>query len=97
MPARPATEADLMSLETMIHAEDPFILRQLSANRGKASVVFRLKVGDRVELVRVTKEQIREIEMRPEVIERGGGKGAGKGREYLPTPAGPPRALGPRP
>ena len=97
MPARPATEADLMSLETMIHEENLFIMRELAANRGKASIVFRLKVGDRVELVRVTKEQLREIEMRPEVIERGGGKGAGKGREYLPSPAGPPRALGPRP
>ena len=101
MPARTATEADLMSLEAMIHAEDPFVLRQLSANRGKASVVFRLKVGDRVELIRVTQEQIREIEMRPEVIERGGGrgggKGGGKGREPLPTPVGAPRALGPGP
>ena len=96
MPARPATEADLMSLEIMIEAEDPFIMRQLSANRGKASVVLRLKVGGRVELIRVTQEQIREIEMRPEVIERGGGKGGGKGREPLPTPVGAPRALGPR-
>ena len=84
----------------MIHEENLFIMRELAANRGKASVVFRLKVGDRVELVRVTKEQLREIEMRPEVIERGGGrgggKGGGKGREPLPTPVGPPRALGPR-
>ena len=86
MPARPATEADLMSLETMIEAEDPFIMRQLSANRGKDSVVLRLKIGNRVELIRVSQEQIREIEMRPEVIERGGGR---------PVPAGAPRALGP--
>ena len=35
LPARPATESDLMHLQLMVEAEEPFILRQFAANRDK--------------------------------------------------------------
>ena len=90
MPARAATEEDFINVQGALELGDGAMARQIADTRGKRHVILRLRQpGGRIELVRFSQEQIREIELSagPEVIGDDG---------HRPVPRGAPRALAPR-
>ena len=91
MPARAATEEDFINVQGALELGDGAMARQIADTRGKRHVVLRLRRAGRIELVRFSQEQIREIEESagPEII------GAAAPAAPLPVPRGPPRALAP--
>ena len=93
VPARAATEEDFINVQGALELGDGAMARQIADTRGKRHVVLRLRRAGRIELVRFSQEQIREIEESagPEII----GAAPAAPAAPLPVPRGPPRALAP--
>ena len=97
VPARAATEEDFINVQGALELGDGAMARQIADTRGKRHVVLRLRRAGRIELVRFSQEQIREIEESagPEIIGPAPAAPAAPPIGHLPVPRGPPRALAP--
>ena len=93
MPARAPMKEDFINMQGALELGDGAMARQIADTRGKRHVILRLRNSGRIELVRFSQEQIREIEQSagPEII----GAAPAAPAAPLPVPRGPPRALAP--